>query len=134
MTTKSKTAEPTATAAAPAAAKPTVTPPAATKQLTRGQALHAMLSRAGGASVNEIAEAFGWQNHSIRGLISTSRSKLGWDVSTAKIAERGVVYALASAARPQAEVSAKASVTAKPETKAKSKAAAKPKAKRRASA
>jgi hypothetical protein len=129
MTTKSKTAEPTATAATPAAAKPTITPPAATQELTRVQALHAMLSRAGGASVNEIAQAFGWQSHSCRGLISTSRSKLGWDVSTAKIAERGVVYAIAAAALLQAEVSAKASAATKPETKAKGKAA-KPKAKR----
>jgi hypothetical protein len=46
-----------------------------------------MLSRAGGSSVAEIAEAFGgWEHHSCRGLISTSRRKLGWDVTTAKVA------------------------------------------------
>jgi hypothetical protein len=112
--------------AKPAAAKP-----------TRVEHLHAMLSRAGGSSIAEIAEAFGgWEHHSCHGLISTARRKLGWNVTTAKADDgRGTVYSIAADARPQAEVSAKASATAKPEKKAKGKAAAKPKAKRaRASA
>jgi hypothetical protein len=104
-------------------------------KLTRVEHLHQMLSRAGGSSVAEIAEAFGgWEHHSCRGLISTGRRKLGWNVTTARADDgRGTVYSIA-ADRPQAEVSAKASATAKPETKAKGKTA-KPKAKRaRASA
>jgi hypothetical protein len=125
MNTKSKTAK-TATPASKPATK-----------TTRAEMLHEMLSRAGGSSVAEIAEAFGgWEHHSCRGLISTSRRKLGWNVTTAKADDgRGTVYSIAADARPQAEVSAKASATAKPEKKAKGKAAAKPKAKRaRASA
>jgi hypothetical protein len=126
MTTKSKTAKiaKPATSAKPAAAKP-----------TRVEHLHAMLSRAGGSSIAEIAEAFGgWEHHSCRGLISTGRRKLGWNVTTARADDgRGTVYSIA-ADRPQAAVSAKASATAKPETKAKNKAAAKPKAKPRSRA
>jgi hypothetical protein len=87
--------------------------PPATKQPTRVESLHAMLSRAGGASINEIAGAFGWARHSCRGLISTSRSKLNWNVATSKIEGRGVVYSIAAAARPQAETKTKASAKAK---------------------
>jgi hypothetical protein len=36
-----------------------------TKQPTRVESLHAMLSRAGGASINEIAGAFGWYSATI---------------------------------------------------------------------
>ena len=46
----------------------TVKQPAPAKRTTRVQALHALLSRAGGASVDEIASAFNWAKHSCRGL------------------------------------------------------------------
>jgi hypothetical protein len=82
--------------------------------------LHQMLSREGGASVAEIAEAFNsWEHHSCRGLISTSRRKHGWNVATAKADGRGTVYSIA-AARPQAKASAKA----KPKGKRSSRASA----------
>jgi hypothetical protein len=92
----------------------TVKQPEVAKRTTRVEALHELLSRAGGASVDEIASAFNWARHSCRGLVSTSRSKLGWEVSTAKIAERGIVYSIA-AARPKADTKAKAA--AKPRGK-----------------
>jgi hypothetical protein len=46
--------------------------------------------------------------------VSTSRSKLGWDIVSEKVAERGIVYSIA-AARPKAETKAKAA--AKPRGK-----------------
>jgi hypothetical protein len=90
-------------------------------KLTRVEHLHQMLSRAGGSSVAEIAEAFGgWEHHSCRGLISTSRRNLGWNVTTAKVDDgRGTVYSIA-AARPQAKASAKA----KPKRKRSARASA----------
>jgi hypothetical protein len=97
------------------ATKKTAKTAAPAKRTTRVQALHALLSRAGGASVDEIASAFNWARHSCRGLVSTSRSKLGWDIVSEKVAERGVVYSIA-AARPPAETKAKASA-AKPRGK-----------------
>jgi hypothetical protein len=110
--TNSKTAKVAkpATSAKPAAAKP-----------TRVEHLHAMLSRAGGSSIAEIAEAFGgWEHHSCRGLISTARRKLGWNVTTAKADDgRGTVYSI-TAARPQAEASAKAKPKAKRSARASS--------------
>jgi hypothetical protein len=87
----------------------------AAKQPTRVQALHAMLSRAGGASVDEIASAFNWARHSCRGLISTSRSKLGWSVKTERQPDRGVVYSIAAS-------KAKASARAKPKGKRSARA------------
>ena len=96
------------------ATKKTTKTAAPAKRTTRVQALHALLTRAGGASVNEIAAQFNWARHSCRGLVSTSRSKLGWDIVSEKVAERGVVYSIA-AARPKAETKAKAA--AKPRGK-----------------
>ena len=96
------------------ATKKTTKTAAPAKRTTRVEALHALLSRAGGASVDEIASAFNWARHSCRGLVSTSRSKLGWDIVSEKVAERGVVYSIA-AARPKAETKAKAA--AKPRGK-----------------
>jgi hypothetical protein len=84
-----------------------------TAKPSRESQLHALLSQTGGASINEIIQAFGWARHSCRGLISTSRSKLNWNVATSKIEGRGVVYSIAAAARPQAETKTKASAKAK---------------------
>jgi hypothetical protein len=97
MATKSKTAK-----------KPTVA-----KRTTRVEALHALLTRAGGASVDEIASAFNWARHSCRGLVSTSRSKLGWDIVSEKVAERGIVYSIA-AARPKAAAKPRGKRAARP--------------------
>jgi hypothetical protein len=99
-------------------AKPASKPAPATKT-TRVATLHEMISREGGASVAEISEAFGgWEHHSCRGLISTSRRKHGWPLTTVRTDDgRGTVYTLTP---PQAKASAKASASAKP-AKAKAK-------------
>ena len=52
----------------------------------------AMLRRAEGATVDEVARATGWQRHTVRGLFSgTLKKKLGLTIASAK-EERGRVY------------------------------------------
>lgn len=55
--------------------------------------LIAMLRRAKGATIDEIAEAFTWQPHTVRGAIAGAlKKKLGLDVSSDKDQKRGRVY------------------------------------------
>lgn len=62
---------------------------------TKQAQLIAMLRAPEGATIAEIAEATGWQHHSIRGAISGSlKKKLGLTVTSEKLAERGRVYKL----------------------------------------
>ena len=57
--------------------------------------LIAMLQGADGATVAEIAAAFGWQPHTVRGAIAGAlKKKLGLDVTSEKIEGRGRVYRL----------------------------------------
>ena len=52
-----------------------------------------MLSRKDGATVPEIADATGWQHHSIRGAISGAlKKKLGLEVVPEVVDDRGRVY------------------------------------------
>jgi hypothetical protein len=52
----------------------------------------AMLRRAEGATVDEVARATGWQRHTVRGVFSgTLKKKLGLTLASAK-EERGRVY------------------------------------------
>ena len=52
----------------------------------------AMLRRPGGATVDEVARATGWQRHTVRGVFSgTLKKKLGLTLAAAK-EERGRVY------------------------------------------
>ena len=45
------------------------------------------------ASVAEMADATGWQQHSVRGAISGSlKKKLGLTIASEKVEERGQVY------------------------------------------
>ncbi|TKW63460.1 MAG: DUF3489 domain-containing protein [Paracoccus denitrificans] len=68
---------------------------AAQRPGTKQAQLIAMLQAPEGASIAEIAEATGWQHHSIRGAISGSlKKKLGLEVTSYKIATRGRVYSL----------------------------------------
>jgi hypothetical protein len=56
-----------------------------------------MLKQPGGASLDEIMAATGWQAHSIRGAISgLLKKKLGLHVTSEKIEGRGRVYRLPS--------------------------------------
>jgi len=55
-----------------------------------------LLRRKRGATIDEMAEATGWQTHSVRGAISgTIRKKLGLDVQSEAIKGRGRVYRIA---------------------------------------
>ena len=55
--------------------------------------LIAMLRRAKGATVDEIAEALSWQPHTVRGAIAGAlKKKLGLAVTSAKDEKRGRVY------------------------------------------
>jgi hypothetical protein len=57
--------------------------------------LIAMLQGADGATVAEIAAAFGWQPHTVRGAIAGAlKKKLGLDVTSEKVDGRGRVYRL----------------------------------------
>jgi hypothetical protein len=55
--------------------------------------LIAMLRRAKGATVDEIAEALSWQPHTVRGAIAGAlKKKLGLEVNSEKDEKRGRVY------------------------------------------
>jgi len=65
-----------------------------TKQAT----LIAMLSTSDGATIEEIIVATGWQSHTVRGAISGAlKKKLGLEVTSEKIENRGRVYKLPAA-------------------------------------
>jgi len=50
-----------------------------------------MLKRKEGASIEEIAKAFGWQPHTVRGAIAGAlKKKLGLDVTSEKVDGRRV--------------------------------------------
>jgi hypothetical protein len=60
--------------------------------------LIAMLRRAKGASVDEIAAALAWQPHTVRGAIAGAlKKRLGLDVTSEKVGGRGRVYKLPAA-------------------------------------
>ena len=61
-------------------------------------ALIAMLRAPGGASMDEIIAATGWQAHTVRGAMAGAlKKKLGLEVFSQKIEGRGRVYALPAA-------------------------------------
>ena len=74
-----------------AAAKAAGTPRAESKQ----SQLIAMLKRPHGATIVEIAKALDWQPHTVRGAIAGAlKKKLGLDVQSEKVDDRGRVYRL----------------------------------------
>ena len=55
-----------------------------------------MLKRTQGATIDEIATAFDWQKHTVRGAIAGAlKKKLGLDVKSEKVEGRGRVYRIA---------------------------------------
>jgi hypothetical protein len=73
------------------AAPTTRTPREGTKQA----ALIAMLRAPGGATIAEIVAATGWQPHTVRGAMAGAlKKKLGLEVASEKIDDRGRVYSL----------------------------------------
>jgi len=90
----------TAKAKAKSRRKPKAPPKAVTvakrRDGTKQAQLIAMLERAKGATVTEIAEAFGWQAHTVRGAIAGAlKKKLGLSVVSEKSEQRGRVYRIA---------------------------------------
>lgn len=76
------------------AAPKTRTPREGTKQAT----LIAMLRAPDGATIAEIMTATGWQSHTVRGAMSGAlKKKLGLEVTSEKVEDRGRVYKLPAA-------------------------------------
>jgi len=76
-------------------------PAAKTQPRTRADSKQAqlveMLKRTQGASLDEIAKAFDWQAHTVRGAIAGAlKKKLGLDVTSEKVEGRGRVYRIAA--------------------------------------
>jgi len=57
------------------------------------------MRRSQGATIDEIATATGWQNHSVRGAISGVLKKRLQLVVISKLEERGRVYRIAAASQ-----------------------------------
>ena len=69
--------------------------PKAPRKDSKQAQLIAMLRRAKGATINEIAEALEWQPHTVRGAIAGAlKKKLGLDVTSEKDEKRGRIYRL----------------------------------------
>jgi hypothetical protein len=70
------------------------------KRPSKQDAVIAMLRRPEGATVDEVANATGWQRHTVRGVFSgTLKKKLGLSLASAK-EERGRVYRITAPANP----------------------------------
>lgn len=68
-----------------------------TRTDTKQAQLIAMLTAKDGATVEEIAAAFGWQAHTVRGaLYGALKKKLGLDVTSEKVEGKGRVYRIGS--------------------------------------
>ena len=64
---------------------------------TKQARLIVMLETPEGGSLTEIASAFGWQRHTVRGAIAGAlKKKLGLNVTSEKVEGRGLVYRIAS--------------------------------------
>ncbi len=78
----------------PEAAPKARTPREGTKQAT----LIAMLRAPEGATIEEIMAATGWQSHTVRGAMAGAlKKKLGLEVTSEKVENRGRVYKLPAA-------------------------------------
>ncbi|WP_197919085.1 DUF3489 domain-containing protein [Thiosulfatihalobacter marinus] len=93
--TDAPTEEPTPNTASEAKPAPTTrTPREGTKQAT----LIVMLRAPEGATIEEIMAATNWQSHTVRGAIAGAlKKKLGLEVTSEKVEDRGRVYKLPAA-------------------------------------
>ena len=94
--TGAKNAKPAKTAA-PAKKPARTTPAAATtptpREGTKQATMIAMLQRKNGATIAEIIEATGWQQHTVRGAFAGAlKKKLGLNIVSEKDEKRGRVY------------------------------------------
>ena len=76
--------------------EPEVAPqPVRRRSGTKQEALIAMLSAEGGATIDEIGAALKWQPHSARGAMSGAlKKKLGLTITSEKVEGRGRVYTI----------------------------------------
>ena len=66
-----------------------------TPRKTKATLMREMLEVEGGASLDDLCNATGWQPHTVRGAIAgTLKNKLGLAVVSAKVEGRGRVYSL----------------------------------------
>lgn len=73
----------------------TPTAPVQRRKGTKQETLIEMLRAEGGATIDEIVAATGWQPHTVRGAMSGAlKKKLGLHVTSEKIENRGRVYSL----------------------------------------
>ncbi|EEX12504.1 conserved hypothetical protein [Citreicella sp. SE45] len=73
----------------------TPTAPVQRRKGTKQETLIEMLRAEGGATIEEIVEATGWQPHTVRGAMSGAlKKKLGLTITSEKIEGRGRVYKL----------------------------------------
>lgn len=64
-----------------------------TRDNSKQAQLIAMLRNSDGATIAELADALGWQHHTVRGAIAGAlKKKLGLDVISEKVEERGRIY------------------------------------------
>ena len=71
------------------------------RTLTKQQIMIDLLSREGGATLSELAEATQWQIHTVRGALSGAlKKRLGLEVVSEKVEGRGRVYLLTSLVTP----------------------------------
>ena len=81
------------------AATVATTKPRRKREGTKQELLIEMLRRPEGATIDQIAEATGWRNHSIRGAISGAiKKKLGLDVTSEKTDDGPRTYRIIGAA------------------------------------
>ena len=74
-----------------------VTASAQRRKGTKQEALIEMLRAPGGATIEEIATATGWQSHTVRGAMAGAlKKKLGLEVTSEKVEGRGRVYRLSA--------------------------------------
>ena len=72
------------------------TAPVQRRKGTKQETLIEMLRAEGGATIDEIVEATGWQAHTVRGAMSGAlKKKLGLTITSEKIEGRGRVYVIA---------------------------------------
>lgn len=72
--------------------------PPTLREGTNQATLIAMLRTPDGATIEEIIAAIGWQSHTVRGAISGAlKKKLGLEVTSEKVENRGRVYKLPAA-------------------------------------
>ena len=77
---------------------PAETPPAPVQRRkgTKQETLIEMLRAEGGATIDEIVEATGWQPHTVRGAMSGAlKKKLGLIITSEKVEGRGRTYMIA---------------------------------------